>query len=138
MPRCGIQASVFRRTNYTSSSTPFGRLIRQPQENGGTGLGLAIEKYAASPESFDLILMDIEMPEMNGIEATQAIRKFEAQSRTVDKLTGKAMPKNRHIPIIAITAHVMRGDREKALEAGMDGYISKPINSEIIFNAIKS
>ena len=74
-------------------------------------------------ESFDIILMDVQMPEMDGFEATISIREKE-------KETGL------HIPILAMTAHSMKGDREDCLQAGMDDYVSKPISSEILFNAI--
>ncbi|MFH0825599.1 MAG: response regulator, partial [Pseudomonadota bacterium] len=75
--------------------------------------------------SFDLILMDVQMPEMDGFEATTHIRLNE-------RITG------RHIPIIAMTAHAMKGDRERCLEAGMDGYVSKPINQNELFDAIEN
>jgi len=67
---------------------------------------------------FDLVLMDMEMPEMGGVEATRAIREREAESR------------QQRIPIIAMTAYAMKEDQEKCLEAGMDGYVSKPVSPE--------
>jgi PAS domain S-box-containing protein len=85
--------------------------------NGQEGL----QKLAG--QDYDLILMDMQMPVMDGIEATQRIRHAE-------KNTGK------HIPIIAMTANAMQGDRERCLNAGMDGYISKPINIEELFQII--
>jgi signal transduction histidine kinase/CheY-like chemotaxis protein len=72
---------------------------------------------------FDLILMDIQMPVMDGFEATEAIRKREAS-------TGG------HIPIIAMTAHAMKGDRERCLDSGMDDYTSKPLNPSEVFQKI--
>ncbi len=65
-------------------------------------------------QEFDLVLMDVEMPEMDGFEATAVIRTQERQKGT-------------HIPIIAMTAHAMKGDRERCVDAGMDDYIAKPI-----------
>jgi two-component system sensor histidine kinase/response regulator len=78
----------------------------------------------AQTEEFDLILMDVQMPEMDGLEATTAIRAAEAG-------TGK------HVPIVAMTAHAMKGDREKCLSAGMDDYLSKPIRIEELKQAIR-
>jgi two-component system sensor histidine kinase/response regulator len=74
---------------------------------------------------FDIILMDIQMPIMDGFEATAAIRSRE-------KLTGN------HIPIIAMTAHALSDDEERCLAAGMDAYISKPINSAQLFELVES
>jgi CheY-like chemotaxis protein len=73
---------------------------------------------------FDLILMDVQMPEMDGFETTAAIRKHE-------QLNGS------HIPIVALTAHAMAGDRERCLDAGMDGYASKPIRGEDLSGEIQ-
>lgn len=75
-------------------------------------------------QPFDLVLMDVQMPEMDGLEATAAIRHRE-------KL------KCQHTPIIALTAHAMQGDRERFLGVGMDGYVSKPIRQEELLQAIR-
>jgi len=77
-------------------------------ENGKQG----VERYREG--GFDLVLMDVQMPEMDGFEATRAIRELERDT-------------GRHLPILAMTAHAMKGDREKCLAAGMDGYVSKPV-----------
>jgi CheY-like chemotaxis protein len=79
---------------------------------------------ALEQQSFDVVLMDVQMPEMDGLEAARAIRQKE-------KTTGA------HVPIIAMTAHAMKGDREECLEAGMDGYISKPIQAETLYAGVE-
>ncbi len=86
-------------------------------DNGREALA-ALEK-----ETFDLVLMDVQMPEMDGLEATAAIRSRERGTSV-------------HLPILAMTAHAMKGDEEECLAAGMDGYITKPIRSEDLFAAV--
>jgi PAS domain S-box-containing protein len=80
---------------------------------------------AAAEQPFDLILMDLQMPEMGGLEATAAIRGAERQAALAGGIP-------RHIPIVAMTAHAMSGDRESCLQAGMDDYISKPIQLQVL------
>ena len=84
---------------------------------------LAVEALAA--QSFDLCLMDVQMPEMDGYEATASIRAKESAGTS-------------RIPIIAMTAHAMKGDRERCLEAGMDGYVSKPIQADELIQVAES
>jgi CheY-like chemotaxis protein len=111
---------------------------------------VAVKKYTASPMDFDLIFMDVQMPEMDGIEATKAIRRYEEQSKAERgdlRISDESMkniefdpqnpePGTHHIPIVAMTARAMKGDREKCLEAGMDAYITKPIKREIVFEIL--
>ncbi len=79
---------------------------------------------ALEKQSFDVVLMDVQMPEMDGLQATAAIR-------------AKEQPGGRRQPIIAMTAHALKGDRERCLAAGMDGYVTKPIRSAELFAAIE-
>ena len=84
---------------------------------------LAVER--AAQESFDIILMDVQMPEMGGLEATAAIREAERDT-------------GRHVPIVALTARAMAGDREQCLAAGMDAYVSKPLRADELFATIEA
>jgi CheY-like chemotaxis protein len=81
-----------------------------------------VEKFRS--EAFNLILMDVQMPEMDGLEATRVIRESERDT-------------GRRIPIIAMTAGAFKKDEEECLRAGMDAYISKPISRSILFNTIQ-
>ncbi len=80
---------------------------------------------ALGRQTFDVVLMDLEMPEMDGLEAAAAIR-------------GKELTDGGHVPIVAMTAHAVKGFRERCLEAGMDDYITKPINPEELFQTVES
>jgi len=86
-------------------------------ENGSQ----AIEAIKSRP--YHLVLLDVQMPDMDGFEVTQHIRSLEDSKR--------------HTPIIAMTAHAMRGDRERCLSAGMDDYISKPLDPQHLFNLVE-
>jgi CheY-like chemotaxis protein len=82
---------------------------------------VALERLGNS--HFDLVLMDLQMPEMDGFAATAAIRQREAGT-------------GRRLPIVAVTANAMVGDRERCLQAGMDAYISKPVQKQLLFRAM--
>ena len=78
---------------------------------------------ALTGQDFDAVLMDVQMPEMDGLEATAAIRANEEGT-------------DRHLPILALTAHALTGDRERCLDAGMDGYLAKPIQTLQLLQAL--
>jgi CheY-like chemotaxis protein len=111
-----------------AEDTPFNQtfILRLLEKNGFHPILVengqqAVERF--NPDFVDVILMDVQMPEMDGFEATREIRKLEAQ-------------KGGHIPIIAMTAYATEGDRERCLAAGMDDYVSKPISAGKLFKTI--
>jgi signal transduction histidine kinase/CheY-like chemotaxis protein/streptogramin lyase len=105
------------------------KLARRLMENAGYTVVCAMDGREAvdvcAAQRFDLVLMDLQMPHMDGFEATAELRRREAIS-------------GGHLPIIALTANAMPGDRERCLEAGMDGYVSKPMKRPELFQAIAS
>jgi PAS domain S-box-containing protein len=114
-----------------AEDTPFNQtfILRLLEKSGSHPILVengrqALEAF--NPDSFDVVLMDVQMPEMDGFEATREIRKLEAGSDS-----------HGHMPIIAMTAYATEGDRERCLEAGMDDYVSKPISASKLFQAIE-
>ncbi len=102
----------------------LGVCLLAKQGHSVTVAGNGREALAAlEVQSFDVVLMDVQMPEMDGLTATRALRAREKQ-------TGG------HIPVIAMTAYAFKGDRERCLEAGMDGYVSKPVHGAALVQAI--
>ena len=110
---------------------------------------LALE--ALKKGSFDIVLMDVQMPQMNGLQATKRIRQWEAEKgksaagmrqtegevRNIIGEDADLKSQIKGVPIIAMTAHAIKGDRERCLEAGMDEYVSKPIDSNKLFETIE-
>jgi CheY-like chemotaxis protein len=103
-------------------------VVRLLEKKGGYRVSVASNGVdavqAVSDSRFDLVMMDVQMPDMDGFEATAKIRAMEQDL-------------GYHTPIIAITAHAMKGDREKCLAAGMDGYITKPLRLNEMFDLIE-
>ncbi len=102
-----LALALLTRAGYPAEAMDNGRMV--------------IEALKKNP--CDLIFMDVQMPEMDGFEATRIIREMEGEGK--------------HTPIVAMTAHAMKGDRERCLKAGMDDYISKPIEPKEMFSAIE-
>ncbi len=103
-------------------------VVRRLLERRGHSVTVVSDGLAAlsalETSAFDLVLMDIQMPMMDGLQTTRAIRLREATS-------------GGRIPIIAVTAHGMRGDEDTLLEAGFDAYVAKPVSDERLFEAIR-
>ncbi|MCP4716433.1 MAG: PAS domain S-box protein [Deltaproteobacteria bacterium] len=100
----------------------------------------ALTSYTNASDSYDMILMDVQMPKMDGLETTQRIRSLESEARSQNENINDERRTTNHglrrIPIVAMTANAMKGDREKCIASGMDDYITKPIKREIVFKII--
>ena len=115
--------SLIAEDNIVNQRVAAGLLTRRGhQVTVGNNRREALDALQA--DGFELVLMDVQMPEMDGFEATAAIRDRE-------RATGQ------HVRIIAMTAHAMKGDKERCLAAGMDGYLSKPIDQRSLFAAVE-
>jgi CheY-like chemotaxis protein len=94
------------------------------EKQGHTVVLAANGREALEASPFDLVLMDVQMPEMDGLEATSLLRRREQGT-------------GRRVPVIALTASAMKGDRERCLEAGMDGYVSKPLQPHELLRVMR-
>ncbi len=110
--------------SYVNQRLAMGLLGKQGHEVVVAGNGQEAVRLARA-DSFDLILMDVQMPEMDGFEATRQIRQWEQEN-------------GGHLPIVALTAHAMKGDRDRCMEAGMDAYVSKPVRARELFETMES
>ncbi len=103
-------------------------LLQMVLKQNGSSVGLAKNGQEVvkilSEKNFDIVLMDIQMPIMDGYEATRAIREMERKS-------------GEHIPIIGVTAYAMKEDRQKCLDAGMDDYLVKPVKEDVLLESIR-
>ena len=95
----------------------------------------AVEALEMIP--YDLVLMDVQMPEMDGLEATKKIRKREKDHSDTKAVSSQISDRSERVPIVAMTAHAMKEDRERCLEAGMDDYVSKPVEPQKLLEAIE-
>jgi signal transduction histidine kinase/CheY-like chemotaxis protein len=119
----GSKRVLLAEDNPVNEKVAVGLLTRRGHHVTVVSNGLdAVQRLAN--ESFDVVLMDLQMPGMGGLEATTRIRAHERDS-------------GRHTPIIAMTAHAMRGDRERCIAAGMDGYLSKPVDKNALYDAVE-
>ncbi len=110
--------------NVINQQVAVGLLNRRGHQVVVTNTGKGVLDLLAR-EVFDVVLMDVQMPEMDGLEAAAAIREQERHTGT-------------HVPIIAMTASAMKGDQEQCLKAGMDGYLSKPVHADHLYQAIEA
>jgi len=128
-PAKGPQAARPLKILLAEDSLVNQKLVRALLERRGHSVVVASNGHEAvaafMSQHFDLVLMDIQMPEMDGLEATAAIRVAERSWGT-------------HTPIVAMTAHVLQGDRERCLEAGMDEYLPKPVRARRLYEMIES
>ncbi len=150
-PRRGVARILLAEDNITNQQVAVGILKKLGLRADAVANGAeAVKALEAIP--YDLVLMDVQMPEMDGLEATRQIRKAEGkrlkakgnENKEEENQEGKDTsafslqpPAFPHIPIIAMTAHAMHGDREKCLQAGMDDYVTKPIGVPALVAALE-
>jgi CheY-like chemotaxis protein len=121
--RRGVVRILLAEDNITNQQVAVGLLKRLGLRADAVANGVeALQALEARP--YDLVLMDLQMPEMGGLEATRQIRNPDSAVR------------NHEVPIIAMTANAMQGDREECLEAGMNDYVSKPVSRQALAEAL--
>jgi CheY-like chemotaxis protein len=91
----------------------------------------SVDMFRAAPEKYEMIFMDVQMPEMDGYDATRCIRAMEKEWKASGERTS-------HVPIVAMTANVFKEDIEKCLDAGMDDHIGKPLDFEVVVEKLRT